>query len=315
MNPPLFSVVLCTYCRYDRLPRAIESVLRQDCEPDTFDIWVMDNAPDGPDRTAFAARYANHPHLHYVLLDRPGLSNARNEGMRQSQGAYVAYLDDDAEATPGWLKAYREALGLFDGKIGAVCGRSLPAFETARPPWLAEEICALYSVSDWGEKPGPLPPHVAPDGMNAIVNREAFLACGQFSTALGRNGPESGSLLSGEETELFTRMRAQDWRFFYTPAATVMHHIPATRMTRAWLRRRIAWQAASDQMKQPLDPSLLPKLFEGIEAYLPCVPAAHRPCMGVFWDTDDPEILKKQLTAIYSLTKMLLAAGKYPAFD
>ena len=36
--------------------------------------------------------------------ERQGLSGARNTGLKQPEGAVVAFLDDDAEADPGWLE-------------------------------------------------------------------------------------------------------------------------------------------------------------------------------------------------------------------
>jgi glycosyltransferase involved in cell wall biosynthesis len=311
--PILFSVVVCTYNRYDLLPKAIDSLLAQDIEPkDCFDIWVMDNSPDGNDRNLFASRYGNIPRLHYVLLDQPGLSNARNEGIGRSSGEYVLFIDDDAEASPSLLSTYKDCFERLGGKVGAIGGKITPLYDVPRPDWLSPHLIAPFSGADWSPTECELPKGKNPFGANVVFRRTALAGCCGFSTALGRRGAEKDSLLSGEESALFDCLSEDGWRTFYAPAAEVGHHVSKDRLKREWLRRRLAWQAVSDQLMQPATPDMIAPMFVSLIQYMKKVPPEHQPMMGLFWDTEDPEEFREQISAIYILTKLLLAWGKYP---
>lgn len=304
---PLFSVVICTYNRYDRLPQAIDSVLQQDIGADNFDLWIMDNSPPSPERAASKQKYAAIPNLHYIELDIPGLANARNEAIKQSQGQYVVFLDDDAVASPGWLKHYRDAFDKNDASIAAIGGKIIPVFEIPRPVWLHDALLTYLSVyeSDTAHA------QYQPCGAN-IAFRRKWLEGASFHTGLGRRGTENNNLLSGEESALTSHIHNNGGTFGYEPLASVTHHIPANRLTRAWFRRRVAWQAISDQLQHGLKAEDAPKLWPHMINYLRKIPREHIPFMGLYWDTEDPELFREQLICIQLHTHILISQGAYP---
>ena len=55
--------------------------------------------------------------MHYVHEPAAGVANARNAGMTQATGGLIAFLDDDEEASPGWLAALIEAQRRFDADV------------------------------------------------------------------------------------------------------------------------------------------------------------------------------------------------------
>jgi glycosyltransferase involved in cell wall biosynthesis len=92
----LVSVVLPTYNRAATLPRAIYSILNQTYR--NIELLVIDDA--STDDTAAVVGAIDDPRVRYVRLDRNrGQSGARNEGMRLSTGAFIAFQDSDDE----WL--------------------------------------------------------------------------------------------------------------------------------------------------------------------------------------------------------------------
>ena len=99
---PRVSVVVCTYDRYDVLPNAIHSLLRQRLDPGFLEIIVVDNSPDQENAARFAARFADAPGMRYLLEPTPGRSHARNVGVAHARAECVAFIDDDAVATPDW---------------------------------------------------------------------------------------------------------------------------------------------------------------------------------------------------------------------
>lgn len=84
------SVVITTYNRAFMLTDAIESVLLQTRPAD--EILIIDDG--STDNTAeMVLKYGDR--IRYVLTEHQGISKARNEGIRQTSGTHIAFLDSD----------------------------------------------------------------------------------------------------------------------------------------------------------------------------------------------------------------------------
>ena len=97
---PMVSVVLPTYNRCGFLGQAIDSVLNQTCPADEL-IVVDDGSTDGT--SDLLAGYADR--ITVIRQDNKGVSAARNAGIRQSNGTFIALLDSDDY----WLSEKLEA--------------------------------------------------------------------------------------------------------------------------------------------------------------------------------------------------------------
>ncbi len=89
-TPPLVSVVIPTYNSATTLPRTLASVLAQTwtrCEILVIDDGSADTTP------ALLAGYGEQ--LRAIRQDNAGPSAARNRGLREARGDYVAFLDAD----------------------------------------------------------------------------------------------------------------------------------------------------------------------------------------------------------------------------
>ena len=100
-------MLIPTYLRPQMLRRAIDSCLAQQGVEAPFEIVVVDNDPQQSGRPLVEeiAASAAVP-VRYVPEPRAGISHARNTAVASAAGRYVAWLDDDEEATPGWLAAF-----------------------------------------------------------------------------------------------------------------------------------------------------------------------------------------------------------------
>src|SRR5438270_236110 len=58
---PKISAIVCTYNRYDLLPRALASLATQKLPPTEFEIVVVDNSPDQDLSMAFANEFGDIP--------------------------------------------------------------------------------------------------------------------------------------------------------------------------------------------------------------------------------------------------------------
>jgi glycosyltransferase involved in cell wall biosynthesis len=236
-------IIICTYNRAAALREALESFLRMRRPFDsTVQLLVVDN--NSNDETAAIAQEfcGRAPELfRYIKEPVQGLSRARNSGIRASEAALIAFVDDDVYFDEGWLL---EILNAFRA-TGAMCvgGRSIPHFEAGKPSWISTELLSLYGSTNSGDavKQMKFPEH--PFGLNMAFRREVFARVGQFNTALGRI---KSSLLSNEEVELFFRIDQANLPVFYTPSAIVYHRISAQRSRRSWVLKRSYFQGISD---------------------------------------------------------------------
>ena len=88
---PLVSVVIPMYNVSDYILDAIESVLVQSYE--NFEILCIDDG--SPDNSAALVSSCSDPRVKLISQKNRGLAGARNTGMNQAQGKYVALLDAD----------------------------------------------------------------------------------------------------------------------------------------------------------------------------------------------------------------------------
>ncbi len=310
---PLFSAVICTYNRFDLLPRAIESLHAQTLPADEFDIWVIDNSPDSDARKASAARWSGITGLNYATVDRPGLSNARNLAAQHAQGDIIVYLDDDAVAAPALLAEYKKAFTQLGPQTAVIGGKVTPEFEIPRPPWLDDRLLPFLSVCNFGDETKQLTGSDEPVGANIAFHKSVLMQSGGFNPALGRSGSDAYTLLSGEESDCLRRIKHMGHTIGYAPLASATHFIPASRLTHAWFRKRSAWQATSDQMLYSLNDKALAIFKASIEQYVKDVPASYTADtsdkMGLMWDTENPDLFFRQINAIGMLTRLMLAKG------
>lgn len=97
---PKVSLIIATYNRAALLPRAVNSVLSQTC--DDYEIIIVDDCStdDTQDVIRTFADPRVRPFRHEV---NRGAAAARNTGIAQARGDYIAFLDDDDECTPNRL--------------------------------------------------------------------------------------------------------------------------------------------------------------------------------------------------------------------
>jgi glycosyltransferase involved in cell wall biosynthesis len=89
---PAVSVVIPTYGHRDYVLEAIESVRRQTfCDYEL--LVVNDGSPD--DTAELVGREAQAGRLRYIEQAHAGPSAARNLGLSESRGEFIAFLDDD----------------------------------------------------------------------------------------------------------------------------------------------------------------------------------------------------------------------------
>lgn len=244
----LVSAIICTHNRDRYLGLAIDSLLAQDFTD--FEIIVVDNASSDRTREVVEARLSD-PRLRYIYEAEIGLSVARNTGANSAKGEILTYLDDDAIASPQWLRtiyaAYQKnpKLAIAGGKVTLIWTDGITP-----PKWLSNGLAANLGAYDLGnaivyiDRPG-----LTPRGLNYSIRKTFLDQIGGFDPNLGRVGK---NLLSNEELHTTDLALQTGWEVAYLPDACVAHHVAPERVRRQWFLDRGWWQGISECYREQL---------------------------------------------------------------
>jgi Glycosyl transferase family 2 len=222
---PSVSVVIAAYSsdRWTQLRDAVASVGAQR-RPAIETVVVVDHNPELLDRACRELTDA----VVIPNAGQRGASGARNTGVARTRGEVVAFLDDDACATPEWLAAM--TVHFADPAVAGVGGRVDPLWATARPSWFPGEFDWTVGASYSGMPETTT--EVRNVWNNMALRRAAFDAAGGFREDFGKVGAASRP----EDTELCLRVITGSW--LYEPTSAVAHWVPAQRATLRYFLRR-----------------------------------------------------------------------------
>jgi glycosyltransferase involved in cell wall biosynthesis len=246
---PSIAGIICTYNRDVYLGDAIDSLLNQDCED--FEVIVVDNASCDRTLEVVKSRLGNS-RLRYVYESVQGLSVARNRGARETSSPILAYLDDDAIASPQWLRsinrAYQEndRLAIAGGKVTLIWPDNISA-----PQWISPVLAEGLGAYDLGEERVYIDtPNLTPRGLNYSIRRSFWESIGGFDPNLGRVGK---NLLSNEELYTTELALKAGWQVVYLPEALAAHNVAPERLQLSWFLRRSWWQGISECYREAID--------------------------------------------------------------
>jgi len=215
----LISVVVVNWNRKELLRACLASLARQTgVESETI---VVDNgSTDGSAELAggeFGARVIRN-------AENRGFCAANNQGIAVASGEFVALLNNDAEAEPGWLAALGRACASRP-EVGMAASKIL-VWEDPRRIDKAGHLI-FPDGQNRGRGAGDLdhgqfdrPEEVLwPDGCAAMYRKSMLDQIGGF---------DEDFFAYGDDAELGLRARIAGWRCVYAPDAVVRHHRGST---------------------------------------------------------------------------------------
>ena len=223
----LVSVVVCTRDRADQLGACLTRLTGLTYP--NLEILVVDNAPTD-DSTRRTVEAVADPRIRYVVESRPGLSCARNKGLAEARGTYLAYTDDDVAVDAGWvqglLKGFASAadVGCVTGLVATaeIAGAAEEYFDARAASWSTR--CEPQRFDLDGSAPDdalyPYSPGIFGTGANLAFDRALLVELGGFDEALGAGTRTRG----GEDLDVFVRVLRAGRALVYEPAALVWHH-------------------------------------------------------------------------------------------
>ena len=226
MTERLVSIIVPTYNRLDLLRQTVASLLALERPTGVdYELLVVENGcQDGTFEWL-----QTQARVRSFREERSGESHARNRGLQEARGSWLAFVDDDEVAEPDWLQRLWNTAQELSARVvtGSVWLR-LPASElNGLGPVVRQSL---------GEERGPVRQRYRgkrlPPLCNVLIHRDLFQQHGIFNT----------NLTVASDTEFFFRLARSGEPMWFEPAARLWHQVPAFRLEPSFLLARALWQ-------------------------------------------------------------------------
>jgi GT2 family glycosyltransferase len=205
---PRFSVVVPTFNRPQQLANCLDALATQTLPKECFEVIVVDDGGSQP-LTGITESFAGRLHIKFLRQPNGGCASARQLGIDNAEGEYLAFTDDDCHPAPDWLTQIDRAL--IETPACALGGQTINgAFSN---PW-AEATQSIVStlIASGLDASGCV--RFAPTS-NLSFPKDSFFAIGGVD--------RSWRISGGEDRDLCTRWRQAGFRIRYEPSAKVFH--------------------------------------------------------------------------------------------
>lgn len=224
MSASVVSVAICTY-RRPAVVATLASIARQQTpEGVRVEVIVADN-DTGREAEArvLAAAELHGLSVTYVHAPARNICVARNACLDAATGDWLAFLDDDETAGPGWLAALLSQAERSG--CDAVLGPVKATYPPEAPAWLA--AADFHSTAPTFTNGRILKGYAG----NVLIRRSSIERYGlRFDPALGRMG--------GEDDAFFYRLTDGGGSIGYAVDAVAYEPVIPARLSLAWLLQR-----------------------------------------------------------------------------
>jgi glycosyltransferase involved in cell wall biosynthesis len=198
MNPKV-SVVIPTYNRAGTVPRAIESVLAQSVSD--FEVIVVDDGSSDDTGKVLGEMFGDR--IRYYAQANQGASVARNRGVEEAKGEWIAFLDSDDLWEKEKLEWQFKALEKFAPQCGG-CYTDTRFFNHTETRTMFQLVEQEYRhEGTMGVNPDVLERLVRPGGAGMVICLSSFMARTDIVRKTGGFDPR---LLYSQDSELMFRL-------------------------------------------------------------------------------------------------------------
>jgi glycosyltransferase involved in cell wall biosynthesis len=234
MQPPVLSVIVCTYNREKYIGQCLAHLANQSAEKQLYEVIIVNNNSTNNSESIIYNTIRNYPETRfaYFIEMNQGHTYSRNRGIAESSGEVLAFIDDDAFVGVNYcqtLVTYFKA----NNSVAAIGGKIIPVYEESEPNWISKYLLPLVASLDLGDKERTMKGAKFPIGANMAFRKSIFNKYGVFDIDLGRRADE---LEGGDEKEIFLRLKKGRELVRYVPDASVEHIIPPHRLKESYIK-------------------------------------------------------------------------------
>jgi len=118
VRSPLVSVIIPTYNRSERVIAAVRSATTQTHQ--CVEVLVVDDGSTDGTAQRIASAFGGDPRVRYLRQPNSGVSAARNLGLAEARGDFIAFLDSDDTWRPWKLQFQLECLAHLPETVGMI---------------------------------------------------------------------------------------------------------------------------------------------------------------------------------------------------
>ena len=223
-STPTVTVIVVNWNRRELLRAALGSLATQSWRD--FEVIVVDNGSTDGSPALVDEMAATFPVPLRLIrnAENRGFCAANNQGIDASKSRFLALLNNDAEADPGWLAALLDVIQ-SDDAVGMVASKIL----VYEDPTRIDKVGHLIYLDGQNRGRGTgqfdrgqfdrIDETLWPDGCAALYRRAMLEEIGSF---------DEDFFAYADDAELGLRGRIAGWMCLYAPGAVVRHHRGAT---------------------------------------------------------------------------------------
>ena len=218
---PKVSVVIPVYNCEDTIAKCLNSLAALDHS--SFEVIVVDDGSTDGTREICEG----FPRVRLIKLDRGGPSRARNVGIKQAQGEFVAFTDGDCIVDRRWLAELEKG---FDRPevVGVGGDQKSPEDETKTGRRIQEFLKLIGFMTDYIKTDSIMRETEHNPSCNVMYRKSVLEEVGGFDE----------ELFPSEDVELDLKIRRRGYALLYNPAALVGHYRPGNYRDFASMMRR-----------------------------------------------------------------------------
>ncbi len=203
-----FSIVVPTYNRPERIVACVAALSKQNFPRTEFEVIVVD---DGSPQEIAGSLETFHSQcdLKVIRQNNAGPASARNRGLAEASGEFVAYTDDDCCPEADWLEKLQRN---FDEEPRAAVGGRVVNVLRDNPYAIASQLLIDYLYEYYNQRKA-APTFFASN--NLAFPRQALQELHGFSTDF--------PLAAAEDREMCDRWLRHGYSLRYDPEAIVLH--------------------------------------------------------------------------------------------
>ena len=206
----MISVIVCAYNEEKLITHCLQALANQNFPTSEFEVVIIDD--ESTDNTSKLCKEfisnldQKGPKFKYYRIEHAGLSVARNEGINNSHGDIICFIDADALADPQWLTNYNNTF--LNPQIHYSSGRIILLNEDST-------FANILQKTRFNQKFSP-PYNNHFHGVNMAFRRDIFLKVGGFYENFESRGDDT----------TFRNIVKKHYTYEPTPTAVVKHERP-----------------------------------------------------------------------------------------